>query len=151
MALSMRITVYGLFVSGFTHLSATIVAMSLNICSSCVCRSLSDTCSSPFDKIWTVSNSKKSVNKCHGCDQGVKSLVNVLNLTIAWMVWSDMKWRKKIIVLIIYVITTDSTERFQNKNPPQKNYKKRSADLLEFATSPQFVYYQEGLRNQICS
>lgn len=67
------------------------------------------------------------------------------------MVWSDMKWRKKIIVLIIYVITTDSTERFQNKNPPQKNYKKRSADLLEFATSPQFVYYQEGLRNQICS
>lgn len=68
MALSIRITVYGLFVSGFTHLSATMVAMSLNICSNCECRSLSDTCSSPFDKIWTVNNKKNQ-------------LINVTDLT----------------------------------------------------------------------
>lgn len=51
MALSIRITVYGLFVSGFTHLSATIVLMSVNICSNCMCHSLSDTWTSPLVKI----------------------------------------------------------------------------------------------------
>lgn len=50
-ARSMRLTVYGLFVSGLTHFSATVVAMSLNMVSICVCLSLSDTWSSPFARI----------------------------------------------------------------------------------------------------
>ena len=52
-ALSTTPTVYGLFVSGLTHLSATIVAMSLNIVSSWLWRSFSDTCSSPLAKIYS--------------------------------------------------------------------------------------------------
>ena len=52
MARSIRVTVYGLFVSGLTHLSATIVAISLNIISCWLCRSFSDTCSSPLARIW---------------------------------------------------------------------------------------------------
>ncbi len=51
MALSIKVTVYGLFVSGFTHLSATIVAMSRNIISCWFCLSFSDTCSSPLARI----------------------------------------------------------------------------------------------------
>lgn len=49
----MRLTVYGLFVSGLTHFSATIVAISLNIVSSCDCLSLSDTWSSPLARIFS--------------------------------------------------------------------------------------------------
>ena len=52
MAPSISVTVYGLFVSGLTHLSATVVAMSLNIDSNWACLSFSDTCNSPFAKIW---------------------------------------------------------------------------------------------------
>ena len=37
--------------SGFTHLAATVVAMSRNIASSCDCLSLSDTCNSPLANI----------------------------------------------------------------------------------------------------
>ena len=51
MALSMIPTVYGRFVSGFTHMSATLVAMSRNMASSCECRSFSETCSSPLARI----------------------------------------------------------------------------------------------------
>ena len=49
---SIMVTVYGRFVSGLTHLSDTIVAISLNRLSKCWCRSLSDTWSSPFSKIF---------------------------------------------------------------------------------------------------
>lgn len=60
-ALSTTPTVYGLLVSGLTHLSATIVAMSLNIVSSCVCLSFSDTWSSPFARIFKTQHRLKLI------------------------------------------------------------------------------------------
>lgn len=58
-ARSIKVTVYGLFVSGFTHLSATVVAISLNVDSNWACRSFSDTCNSPFAKIYKIRKMKK--------------------------------------------------------------------------------------------
>ncbi|KAL2718783.1 hypothetical protein V1478_011202 [Vespula squamosa] len=50
-AFSIIDTGYGLFDSGFTHLSATVVAISLNMESRARCLSLSETWSSPFARI----------------------------------------------------------------------------------------------------
>lgn len=52
MHFSIILTGYGLLVSGFTHLSAMIVAMSRNEASSWCCLSFSLTCNSPFSKIY---------------------------------------------------------------------------------------------------
>lgn len=119
MARSMRITVYGLFVSGFTHLSATIVAMSLNICSSCVCRSLSDTCSSPFDRICSVQTTKP-VNKHHRLDRRATTSPTLLNLTAAQTVWLDRTCRRRTTVLIKYF--RRNTHHSNNSNEKRRFY-----------------------------
>ena len=51
MAFSIMVTGYGLLVSGLTHLSATMVAMSRNDDSSCASRSFCVTCNSPLARI----------------------------------------------------------------------------------------------------
>ncbi len=54
MARSITPTGYGRLLSGLTHLSATIVAISLKEESSWLCLSLSETCNSPLARIYTT-------------------------------------------------------------------------------------------------
>ena len=76
MALSISVTVNGRLVSGFTHLSATVVAMSLNMESKFACLSFSDTWSSPLAKIWNI------LKICTHCSYAILSHIPKVQLSL---------------------------------------------------------------------